>query len=205
MHFNFLKNQFMKKNYLILVFVFFTFLNTTKVSAQLDPLIGQISMFAGDFAPRGWALCNGQLMSIQQNIALFSIIGTIYGGDGVTTFALPDLRGRVPVGPGQGPGLSTKDLGEKAGLEQVTLTIANLPAHSHQLRASTAAGTSNLPTGNYNANTSVLDKEYINTTDTTMNSNAIGITGSNIPISLEQPYLSINFIIATEGVFPSRN
>lgn len=194
----------MKKNYLILVFVFFTFLNTTKVSAQTEPLLGQISIFAGNFAPSGWAFCNGQLMSIQQNVALFAILGTTYGGDGVTTFALPDLRGRVPLGPGQGPGLSNKYLGEMNGSEYVTLTIANLPSHNHQLKASTVAGTSNLPTSNFNANTSVLDKEYAGSTDTVMNTAAIGNTGSNAPVPIQQPYLSINFIIAVQGVFPSR-
>lgn len=195
----------MKKNYLILVFVFSSFLSTNTVSAQVDPLLGQISMFAGNFAPRGWAFCDGQLLSIAQNTALFSILGTTYGGDGITTFALPDLRGRVPVGPRQGPGLSYKDLGEKGGTENVTLNIGNLPSHNHPLRASTATGTSNLPTGNYNANTSALDKEYTTTSDTAMNAAAVGNTGSNIPVSIEQPYSSINFIIATEGVFPSRN
>ena len=194
----------MKKNYLILVFVFSTFLSTNSLSAQIEPFMGQISMFADNFAPRGWAFCEGQLMSIQQYSALFSILGVTYGGDGVNTFALPDLRGRVPVGAGRGPGLSEKYPGEKGGSEQVILTIANLPSHNHQLKASTLAGTANLPTGNFNANTSVLDKEYTNSTDTTMNAAAIGNTGSNIPISIEQPYLSINFIIALEGVYPQR-
>ncbi|MNR00040.1 hypothetical protein D3C85_1157990 [compost metagenome] len=100
--------------------------------------------------------------------------------------------------------MSYKDLGEKNGYEQVTLTIANLPSHNHQLRASTVAGTANLPTGNFSANTSVLDKEYTNSTDTTMNAAAIGNTGSNVPVPIQQPYLSINFIIALEGVYPQR-
>ncbi|WP_165768055.1 phage tail protein [Flavobacterium plurextorum] len=194
----------MKKNYFILLFVFTAFFSTNKASAQADPLIGQISMFAGTFAPRGWLFCNGQLLPIPQYSTLFSIIGTTYGGDGINNFALPDLRGRVPVGQGQGPGLSPRNLGETSGNENVTLTISNMPAHNHQLNASTAVGTSNVPTGNVLANTSVLDKEYNGSPNTAMNNASIGISGSNAPVTIMQPFQTINFIIAIEGIYPPR-
>lgn len=194
----------MKKNYFILLFVFTAFFSTNKASAQADPLVGQISMFAGTFAPRGWLFCNGQLLPIPQYSTLFSIIGTTYGGDGINNFALPDLRGRVPVGQGQGPGLSPRNLGETSGNENVTLTISNMPAHNHQLNASTAVGTSNVPTGNVLANTSVLDKEYNGSPNTAMNNASIGISGSNAPVTIMQPFQTINFIIAIEGIYPPR-
>ncbi|OXB08677.1 phage tail protein [Flavobacterium plurextorum] len=161
-------------------------------------------MFAGTFAPRGWLFCNGQLLPIPQYSTLFSIIGTTYGGDGINNFALPDLRGRVPVGQGQGPGLSPRNLGETSGNENVTLTISNMPAHNHQLNASTAVGTSNVPTGNVLANTSVLDKEYNGSPNTAMNNASIGISGSNAPVTIMQPFQTINFIIAIEGIYPPR-
>jgi microcystin-dependent protein len=195
----------MKKTHFILVVVFVTFLSANKVTAQVDPLLGQISMFAGNFAPRGWALCDGQLLLIDQNQRLFSILGTTYGGDGRTTFALPDLRGRAPIHEGQGPGLSDKRLGQRGGAEQVILQVSNLPSHTHSLNASTATGTSNVPTGNVHADTSVFDKEYATTANTAMSGTAIGNTGGNIPVSIVQPYLTINYIIALQGTFPSRN
>jgi microcystin-dependent protein len=195
----------MKKTHFILVVVFVTFLSANKVTAQVDPLLGQISMFAGNFAPRGWALCDGQLLAISSNTALFSLLGTTYGGDGRTTFALPDLRGRAPIHEGQGPGLSDKRLGQRGGAEQVILQVSNLPSHTHSLNASTATGTSNVPTGNVHADTSVFDKEYATTANTAMSGTAIGNTGGNIPVSIVQPYLTINYIIALQGTFPSRN
>jgi microcystin-dependent protein len=195
----------MKQKHFILALVFVTFLSANKVTAQVDPLLGQISMFAGNFAPRGWALCDGQLLAISSNTALFSLLGTTYGGDGRTTFALPDLRGRAPIHEGQGPGLSDKRLGQRGGAEQVILQVSNLPSHTHSLNASTATGTSNVPTGNVHADTSVFDKEYATTANTAMSGTAIGNTGGNIPVSIVQPYLTINYIIALQGVFPSRN
>jgi microcystin-dependent protein len=112
-----------------------------------EPFIGQIMLFGGNFAPVGWALCNGQLMSIAQNTALFPILGTTYGGNGTTTFALPDLRGRAAVGFGQGPGLSNYDLGQSTGSEMVTLTVAQIPAHSHPVAANAAAANVQSPSG----------------------------------------------------------
>ncbi len=174
------------------------------------PYLGGIFMFAGNFAPRGFALCQGQLMSISQNTALFSILGTTYGGDGIQTFALPDLRGRAPVGAGNGPGLSPVTLGELAGTQNATILTSNLPAHTHSLNASTSAGTQPLPTGNVLA--SVQDSQggqstaYINAApNTPMAPTSIGQTGNGLPISIQSPYLGLNFIIATQGVFPSRN
>jgi microcystin-dependent protein len=175
-----------------------------------QPYLGGIFMFAGNFAPRGYALCQGQLLPISQNTALFSILGTTYGGDGVTTFALPDLRGRGPIGAGNGPGLSPVVLGERAGSQNATILTSNLPAHTHTLNGSTSAGTQPLPTGN--ALASVQDSQggqstaYINAAaNTPMVATSIGTTGGNLPLSIQNPYLGLNFIIATQGIFPSRN
>jgi microcystin-dependent protein len=195
----------MKKTHFILVVVFVTFLSANKVTAQVDPLLGQISMFAGNFAPRGWALCDGRLLLISQYTQLYSVLGTTYGGDGRTTFALPDLRGRAPIHEGQGPGLSDKRLGQRGGAEQVILQVSNLPSHTHSLNASTATGTSNAPTGNVHADTSVFDKEYVTTANTAMGTETIGNTGGGVPVDIVQPYLTINYIIALEGDFPLRS
>jgi microcystin-dependent protein len=181
----------------------------------MDAFIGSIMMFAGNFAPRGWALCEGQLLSISQNTALFSLLGTTYGGNGQTTFALPDLRGRVPVQAGQGPGLSNVDLGESAGVETVTLTQQTMPAHTHTAVVSVHANTSNqetdTPTNNYLGGSSGRGTTVYTATapDTTLNAGAVtaqvGSTGGNQPFPIRQPYLGINFIICMEGIYPSRN
>ncbi|WP_418602405.1 phage tail protein [Hwangdonia sp.] len=181
-----------------------SFSNSTH--AQSDPFIGQISMFAGNFAPRGWALCDGQLLPISQYSALFSILGTTYGGDGETTFALPDLRGRVPMHEGSGPGLTNRPLGQKFGSETNTLAVNQMPSHSHTVNAVTDDGNQSVPTGNLPAGTKVLDKEYSNAaSNTTMNANMINANGDNQPVNNIQPVLVINYIIALEGVYPSRN
>jgi microcystin-dependent protein len=173
---------------------------------MLEPFIAGIVIFAGNFAPRGWAFCNGQILSIAQNTALFSLIGTIYGGNGTTTFALPDLRGRIPIQPGQGPGLSNYTLGQMSGTETRTLLTTNMPAHSHTLNAVSEAGDASSPAGAFLANTGTLDKEYKATgTNVAMNTLAIGPTGGSQPFSIVQPYLCVNYIIALVGVFPSRN
>ncbi len=174
-----------------------------------DPFIGEIRMFAGNFAPRGWALCNGQLLPIAQNTALFSILGTTYGGNGQTTFALPDLRGRVPLSSGQGPGLSPYTLGEMAGSESVTLLTTQMPTHTHTLNASTQPGSATSPAGGVCA--SGVDSQggnvngYVASPNTTMAPQAIGAAGGNQPHENRQPYLCVNFIIALQGIFPSRN
>jgi len=192
----------MKKLLLIGLFAILSF---GKTKAQ-EPILGEIKMFAGNFAPTGWAFCQGQLLPIAQNTALFSLLGTTYGGNGTTTFALPDLRGRAPIGFGQGPGLSNKDLGQQFGTETVTLTTAQMPAHSHTVNAVTTEGNQNLPTNSLPANTKALDKEYSDAaSNTTMKSGMIGITGSSQPVNISQPSLGVNFIIALQGIFPSRN
>ena len=173
------------------------------------PFIGQITMFAGNFAPRNYAFCNGQILSIAQNTALFSILGTTYGGNGQTTFALPDLRGRVPIQPGQGPGLSNYSLGQQAGTETTTLLVNNLPAHNHPAtvtsNASSGSASDTVPTGNFLA----ADNQYKNTSNTTLNASAVTVTvgpsGGGQPFNNVQPYLCINFIIGLQGIFPSRN
>ena len=181
----------------------FTLFSIQHVEAQ-NAYLGEIRMFAGNFAPTGWQFCNGQLLSIAQNTALFSLLGTTYGGNGITTFGLPDLRGRVPVHFGLGPGLTDVALGQVRGTENTSILVSNLPAHTHSISANTSAGTTSVPTNAINADTSTLDKEYTtNAANTTMS--PTGSTGDSQPINNMQPYLGINFIIATQGIFPSRN
>jgi microcystin-dependent protein len=177
-----------------------------------EPYIGAIVLFAGNFAPRGWALCQGQLLAISQNTALFSILGTTYGGNGTSTFALPDLRGRVPVSSGQGPGLSPYDLGEVTGVENITLLTQNMPSHTHLVNASSATSGrgGNIPTGNLlattaNAGTNTVDIYAAGSPGVQMSPQMIAPTGNNLPVSIIQPILCLNYIIALQGIFPSRN
>lgn len=195
----------MKKTLTILCVLLCLFFSNTG-NAQ-DQILGEIRMFAGNFAPRGWALCNGQLLPIASNEALFSIIGTTYGGDGRTTFALPDLRGRVPMHYGQGTGSSHYYRpGDSGGTATNTLTISNLPAHNHSVNAVTEAGNSASPTGNFPAGTKLLDPEYsTGGTPTTMHAGMIGTAGGNQPVNNMQPYQTVTFIIATVGIYPSRS
>lgn len=167
-----------------------------------EPYLGQITMFAGNFPPRGYAFCQGQILSIAQNTALFSILGTTYGGNGQTTFALPDLRGRVPIQPGQGPGLSAYTLGEQSGQETVTLISTQMPAHTHSLAANSGAANDTIPNGNILSEGTIYRSGAANTT---MNPAAIGQAGGNQPHPNMQPYTCVNFIIALEGLFPPRN
>lgn len=172
----------------------------------MEPFIASIILFGGNFAPRGWAFCQGQILSIAQNTALFSLLGTTYGGNGQTTFALPDLRGRVPIHPGQGPGLSSYSLGQMGGTETTTLLSTNIPAHTHALNAVSETGDKPTPQGNFLAATGALDPEYRSTgTVVPMASTAIGISGNSQPFNNIQPYLALNYIIALEGIYPSRN
>ena len=175
-----------------------------------DPFIGEIRIFAGNFAPNGWALCEGQLLPIAQYTAVFSLLGTMYGGDGRTNFALPDLRGRVVIGVGQGNGLSPYVQGQVGGAESVTLTTQQMPSHSHAVAATEAQSTTD-PKGAVPANTQgstpgAAPKVYGAAPDgkTAMNSAMIGATGGNQPFNIQQPYLVINYIIALQGIFPSR-
>ena len=176
----------------------------------MDPFIGQILMFAGNFAPRGWALCDGQLLPIAQNQALFSILGTTYGGDGRTTFALPDLRGRVAVHPGTGPGLSAYRLGQEGGTEAVTLTVNEMPAHNHapKLRGVQARANANSPADAALATVRRRRDGYrAEAPDVDMIAGSVteDDEGGNAPHDNLQPHQCVNFIIALQGVFPSRN
>jgi microcystin-dependent protein len=170
----------------------------------MEPFIGQIMLFAGNFAPKGWAFCNGQLLSISQNSAVFALLGTTYGGDGVTTFALPDLRGRVPLHFGSGPGLTPRDLGESSGSESITLLQTQIPAHNHVLNAINNPADVSVPTSNILA-TATTYSDRSASADTTLSANSIGSTGGGQPHDNMQPYLGLNFVIALEGIFPSRS
>ncbi len=173
----------------------------------MDPFLGEIIMFGGNFAPRGWALCDGQLLPISQYSALFSILGTTYGGDGRTTFGLPDLRGRVPVHAGNGPGLSDRRLGGKGGTETNTLTTGQLPSHTHNQMASSNGPDVKSPTGAFLPTIGRSGEEtYASAAGTaTPMGGAIGHTGSNQAVNNVQPFQCVNFIIALQGVFPSRS
>ncbi len=169
----------------------------------MDPFIGEIVMFGGNFAPRGWALCDGQLLSISQFQALFSILGTTYGGDGRTTFALPDLRGRASMHPGSGAGLTTRHLGERVGTETVTLNVNEIPAHKHGVQATNANGNQNDPQNNILADEPAA---YSNRNpQVLMNADMITNTGGGGAHDNVQPCLCVNYIIALQGTFPSRN
>jgi microcystin-dependent protein len=171
-----------------------------------DPFVGEIRMVGFNFAPVGWATCNGQLLPISQNQALFSLLGTTYGGNGTSNFALPNLQGRVPVHEGSN-GSGSYVLGQAAGAETVKLTVNNLPAHSHQVNCVDSGGTQASPAGTYPAIESTgtsLDYSIANPT-AQMIPTMIADTGGGQAFSVEQPYLCVNFIIALQGIFPSRN
>ena len=196
-----------------------------------EPFLGQITLFAGNFAPRGWAFCEGQQLSIAQNSALFSILGTTYGGNGQTTFALPDLRGRAPVQQGQGPGLSRYSLGQQSGSEHVTLTAGQMPPHTHgaklagdavsvSVKVANVASTAASPAGNVPAQSGTAERpaqpvnSYAAATAATGELGGVEVKGSGAinvdpagggqPISTVQPVLALNYIIALEGIFPPR-
>jgi len=175
-----------------------------------EPFIGQIILTPYNFAPRNYAFCNGQLLSIAQNTALFSLLGTTYGGNGTTTFALPNLQGRVPMHFGQGPGLSNRSLGEQSGSESVTLTVNQIPAHNHVLKGSTTDGSTDSPTNQVLAkavdpNTLNGVNSYAASANTNLNAASIDIAGLGQAHNNLQPYLCLNFVIALQGIFPSRN
>jgi microcystin-dependent protein len=189
-----------------------------------DPFLGMIITVPYNFAPQGWAFCNGQILPISQNTALFALIGTTFGGDGVATFALPDLRGRVPVSSGQGPGLSVYDLGEIGGTENVTLTTSQMPPHNHVItlnnltataNARNTAGNSQSPAGNLPAvEAAGVTATYSNApANATMAAGAVTVTGtatasvsgSGLPLQILSPFLTVNYCIALQGIFPSRN
>lgn len=169
-----------------------------------QPFLGTIMMFAGNFAPLGWAECNGALLPISQNEALFSLIGTTYGGDGQTTFAVPDLRGRVPIHQGTGPGLSTYSIGQQAGSETVTLVANQMGGHTHQLQSNNSNGTANSPAGAIVAGSA--STPYTTAAgDTSFGPSMIGAAGGSQPHENMMPFLALTFVIAVQGIFPSQN
>lgn len=177
-----------------------------------SPFVAEIRIFPFNFAPKGWAFCDGQLLPLSQNTALFSLLGTTYGGDGKSNFALPDMQGNTPMQPGQGPGLSLRDLGEQGGSTTVTLLQSEIPSHNHALGATDAdaatADPSNaiLARGNYDSGTQSGAVAFYNAATPTaqMAVNALSLTGGNQPHNNMQPYLTLNFCIALQGVFPPR-
>ena len=181
----------------------------------MDNYIGEIRIFAGNFAPQDWALCNGQILQVSSNNALFSIVGTHYGGDGVRTFGLPDLQGAAPIGAGQSPGNSSYDLGQKAGATSATIGSQNLPQHSHSLIGDTSVASTSVAVNNLlGANERAVKPPLYDvapTADSTkqmsaqmIGSSGSGWTGTATPFSIEQPTLALTYIIALKGIFPQR-
>jgi microcystin-dependent protein len=173
-----------------------------------DAYVGEIRIFTGNFAPRGWAFCNGQLLPISQNTALFSLLGATYGGDGRATFALPNLQGRVPVQAGQGLGLTYFSLGETYGSETVTLTNNNLPIHTHAVTLNqqqiNETGTTDDPTGKQYAVSVTNSYATTSNAQSTTPAVTVGISGGNQPMNNMQPYLVVNYIICLQGIYPAR-
>ena len=176
---------------------------------SVDPYIGEVMLFAGNFAPRGWALCDGSLLAIASNQALFSILGTTYGGDGRTTFALPDLRGRVPINPGTGPGLSHYTWGEKSGQYETTLAVGQMPSHHHEIKPAcddTNANAGSPGNGYPGADPGgVANATYSTTGPDAMASWDTDTTGGSQPVNIMKPFLGVNYWIALVGIYPSRN
>jgi microcystin-dependent protein len=169
-----------------------------------SPFVAEIRIFPFNFAPKGWAFCDGQLLPLSQNTALFSLLGTTYGGDGKSNFALPDMQGNAPMHPGQGPGLSLHDLGETGGSETVTLLESEIPSHSHGFVAAQSDGISRFPEANLAANMIGVDGYASPGGVVQMSDNALTPAGGNQPHNNMQPYLTLNFCIALQGVFPPR-
>ena len=171
----------------------------------MDPFVAEIRIFPFNFPPKGWAFCDGQLLPLSQNTALFSLLGTTYGGDGKSNFALPNMQGNVPMHPGQGPGLSLHDLGETGGSESVTLLESEIPSHSHQMRAATDPADLQDPSSARVLTRSAPGFAYIaGNPNTTLADQAIAPAGGDQPHNNMQPYLTLNFCIALQGVYPPR-
>jgi microcystin-dependent protein len=170
-----------------------------------SPFVGEIRMFGGNFPPAGWAFCDGSLLSIAENETLFNLIGTTFGGDGQSTFALPDLRGRIPIHQGTGAGLSTHIMGEISGMETVTLTVQQIPAHGHVFSGSTASAAELSPAGAVVASPTNIDLYRPGATiDQALAPNAISVSGGSQPHDNMQPFLCVSFIISLFGIFPSQ-
>jgi microcystin-dependent protein len=177
-----------------------------------DQFVAEIRIFPFNFPPTGWAFCDGQLMPISQNTALFSLLGTTYGGDGKSTFALPDMQGNAPMQPGQGQGLSLRDLGEMSGVDTITLLVSEIPAHTHQLKGCDADATTDSPAGQlaakglWDAGTSggIIGAYSALAPNAQMNFQALAPAGGGLPHNNMQPYLTLNFCIALQGIFPQR-
>jgi microcystin-dependent protein len=195
------------KNLILSSALLLSFVLSSNVKAQAtDPFLGQIAFVPYTFTPKFWHECDGSLLLISQNPALFSLIGTTYGGNGTINFALPDMRGRVVVSNGTSAQGTPYIMGQTGGTESVTLTQAQMPAHNHTVNASTAEGDQNLPTGSVPADTKLLDKEYTNTApNTTMNPAMVGSAGGNQPHENRPPFLTLKCIISMQGVFPTQN
>ncbi|MDA2917990.1 tail fiber protein [Desulfobacterota bacterium AH_259_B03_O07] len=188
------------------IFIFSSILSIFAFLERSDAqecFIGEVRIFAGNFAPRNWALCDGQLLPINQNQALFSILGTTYGGDGRTNFGLPDLRGRVPTHAGNGPGLTPRTLGAKGGEEAQVLTVQEMPSHTHTLNARNQRGNTNIPSGNVLAR----KRNFYSTQpqNAILSNGAIGTTGGGQAHNNMPPFQALNYIICPQGIFPSRN
>ena len=177
-----------------------------------DPFVAEIRIFPFNFAPSGWAMCNGQLLPLSQNTALFSLLGTTYGGDGKSTFALPNMQGNAPMHPGQGQGLSLRDLGEMSGSETITLLESEIPVHTHAVQATAANANTDTPGGavlgrgnfGFQGNTGAVALYSNDAPDTNMSFQAMSLAGGSLPHNNMQPYLTLNFCIALQGVFPPR-
>jgi len=173
----------------------------------MDPFVAEIRIFPFNFAPKGWAFCDGQIMPLSQNTALFSLLGTTYGGDGKSNFALPDMQGNAPMHPGQGPGLSLHDLGETGGSETVSLLESEIPSHPHALMASSTQSSKPSPGGNALARISSGATPYVAPSGAPLaafNGAALAPAGGDQPHNNMQPYLTLNFCIALQGVYPPR-
>jgi microcystin-dependent protein len=170
-----------------------------------EPFLGEIKIFAGNFAPRGYAKCDGQLMAISQHQELFSILGTIYGGDGRTTFALPDLRGRAPVHAGTGPGLEPVQLGQRGGQSQITLNINQMPPHTHQVECTSEDGETEEAPDSFLSKGANGEQIYSSSSDgSRMNSGMITPAGAGQPFSIVSPFMGVNYIISIQGIIPTR-
>lgn len=177
-----------------------------------DQFVAEMRIFPFNFAPKGWAFCNGQLLPLSQNTALFSLLGTTYGGDGKSTFALPDMQGNAAMQPGQGQGLSQRFLGELSGTESVTLLTSEIPAHTHSVQATSLPANTDQPSGailgrgnfTFQGNSGAVVMYNTNAPDTQMAPFAMSVTGGGLPHNNMQPYLTLNFCIALQGIFPAR-